>query len=190
MNSQLQRGKKPGEASKVITSDQFNLKRESQQSLRQSLTDQSLIMNTLSHTCLYFDQRQGNWWFVELLELVISGNSGISVQNLLQWRYMFHNLHISLRIRFTLEHFRLHHYIHTVFAINCVSASFAKVHYVALIYASGGNMFVVKKKKEKEKEKKNCSVFRYWHFTMPLSIISIVSDMRQHFFIVESVILD
>lgn len=71
----------------------------------------------LSSKCVYFDQRQGNWWFVELLELVISGNSGISVQNLLQWRYMFHNLHITLRIRFTLEHFRLRHYIHTVFAI-------------------------------------------------------------------------
>lgn len=125
------------------------------------MTDQSLIMNTLSHfvikqMCLYFDQRQGNWWFVELLELVISGNSGISVQNLLQWCYMFHNLHISLRIRFTLEHFRLHHYIHTVFAINCVSANFAKVHYVALIYASGGDMFVVKKKKKKRRRTALC----------------------------------
>lgn len=48
-------------------------------------------------------------------------------------------LHITLRKTFTLEHFRLHHCIHTVSVINCVSANFAEVQNVALIYA-GGNM--------------------------------------------------
>lgn len=53
-------------------------------------------------------------------------------------------LHITLRIPFTLEHFILHHHIHTVSVIKCVLANFAKVQNVTPIYA-GRNMFVEKK---------------------------------------------